>query len=120
MAIINRAEHGMGMEVRNKVGAPSAYGAAGYGIFEYGCGAKFFGIYQIRTRPRGKIVVKEKYYVPTNPQTPAQQAWRANLADAIAAWKALTPNEKSVYNERTKYKHISGINLFTREYLLSL
>lgn len=120
MAVINKAEHGMGMEIRGKQGAPSVYGTAGYGIFQYGGGAKFFGIYQVRTRYGKQVVVKEKYYNPTNPQTPTQQAWRAHLADAIVNWKALTPDEKNVYNERAKYKHISGINLFTREYLLSL
>lgn len=34
---------------------------------------------------------------PTNPQTPAQQANRAKFADGMAAWKALTDEEKEPY-----------------------
>lgn len=120
MAVINKAEHGMGMEIRGKQGAPSSYGTAGYGIFYYGSGAKFFGIYQVRTRYGKQVVVKTKYYFPINPKTPNQQICQTHFADAIAAWNALTPDEKNVYNEKTKYKHISGINLFIREHLLSL
>lgn len=119
MGVVEKGSHGMGLEVRGKVGAPSAYGTRGYGIFHYGSGSKFHGIYQMRTRFGKQVLVKEKYYVPTNPQTETQQANRQKLTDGVAAWQALTSPQKSVYNERAKYKKFSGYNLFLKEYLLS-
>lgn len=119
MVVVEVASHGVAIQTRGKIGAPSAYGSAGYGIFEYGAGADKFGIYQVRTKYGKQVVVKQKYYNPTNPQTVAQQAWRQIYADSIVAWQALTPAEKDVYNKRVKYKNLSGYNLFQKEYLLS-
>ena len=119
MVVIEKGSHGIGLDVRGKLGAPSAYGTAGYGIFEHGTGAKFFGIYQIRTRAGKQTPVKEEYYVPTNPQTIPQQANRQKITDGVIAWQALTDSQKDVYNERAKYKKLSGYNLFLKEYLLS-
>ena len=118
MGVINVAEYGLGVQIRKKITAPSAYGVKKYGAFHYGAGAKFHGIYQVRTR-YGKQVVKEEHYWPTNPQTEAQQAHRQKMTDAVAAWQVLTDNQKEVYNIRARYKKYSGYNLYLREYLLS-
>lgn len=119
MGVINKGGHGMGLAVRGKVGAPSAYGTAGYGIFKYGAGAKFMGIYKIVVINGKQTQIREDYYVPTNPQTESQQANRQKLTNGVTAWQALTSSAKSVYNERAKYKKLSGYNLFLKEYLLS-
>ena len=62
---------------------------------------------------------REPYYITRNPRTVLQQANRAKYAAAVAAWKALTPEEKMVYNERAKGLVMSGYNLFIREFMLS-
>lgn len=77
------------------------------------------GIYQMRMTKRGKRPIKMKFYTPTNPQTPAQQANRAKFAAAVAAWQALTSEEKSVYTERAKKRQMFGWGLFIREYYQS-
>lgn len=59
------------------------------------------------------------YYVPTNPRTPLQQAWRKVYADSIVAWRGLTTEQKKSYNKRAEHKGYSGYNLFQKEYLLS-
>ena len=43
--------------------------------------------------------VQEKYayFVPANPQTVDQQAWRAKFTAGIAAAKLLSPEEKAAY-----------------------
>ena len=119
MGVINVGEHGLGIQIRKKITASSAYGARKYGAFHYGAGAKFHGIYQVRTRFGKQVVVKEKHYVPTNPQTEPQQAWRGTFAAAVTSWQGLTPEQKDVYNEKARYKNYSGYNLYLREYLLS-
>jgi len=119
MAVIETASHGVAVQTRGKIGAPSAYGTAGYGCFEYGAGADIFGIYQVRSRFGKQVVVKQEYYNPTNPQSVPQQANRQKLTDAVAAWQGLTNNQKEIYNERARYKPFSGYNLYIREYILS-
>ena len=74
------------------------------------------GIYQMRMTKRGKVPVKMKFYGPTNPRTPAQEANRAKFAAAMVAWQALTPEEKGVYNKRAKKRSMFGWGLFIREY----
>lgn len=117
MAVINLAEYGLAGEIRGKIGANSAYGYDGYGGFKYGAGAKFFGIWQVRTRFDKRVQVKMKYYWPTNPQTEAQQAWRAIFSAGVSAWQALSEEAKDVYRDLSKYFNLTGFNLYMAEYL---
>ena len=50
---------------------------------------------------RRKCGTQERYpyFVPANPQTVAQQAWRAKFTAGIAAAKLLTPTEKAAYKK---------------------
>jgi len=74
------------------------------------------GIYQMRMTKRGKVPVKMKFYRPTNPRTPAQQANREKFTSAMVGWQSLTELEKSVYNTRAKKRQMFGWGLFIREY----
>lgn len=75
-----------------------------------------YGIWQMRMTRRGKVPLKMKFYRPTNPRSPAQQANRQKFANAMAAWQALTNQEKNAYNERAKKRQMFGWGLFIREY----
>lgn len=74
------------------------------------------GIYQMRMTKRGKVPVKMKFYTPTNPETPAQQANRTKFANAMSAWQSLSSGDKAVYNARAKKRQMFGWGLFIREY----
>jgi hypothetical protein len=79
--------------------------------------SKFNGIYQRRHRGKNIILVKEKIYRPTNPQTETQQAWRDVFANGVEAWQLLTTSEKSVYNKLAINYNMLGFNLFIRNWL---
>ena len=109
---------------------PGQYGIRIYGIEKYGEATTLHGIYRVRRKrhkfftagdkERGEqYIQKEKFHIPSNPQTEPQQANRQTFADAISSWQGLTPTQKQVYNERAKYKNLSGYNLYISEYLLS-
>lgn len=93
------------------------YGFRGYGKRDYGDIYFLSGIYQVRTRYNHKTQTREKYYIPHNPRSIFQQAWRSIFADAIVAWQGLTSEEKRVYNIKSYGKHKSGYNIFLGEYL---
>ena len=113
-----------------RFGKPRCYGRGMYAFSDYGADEivcfsdrdvpiEFSGIYR-RDNVTGKVKhYREPYYITKNPRTGPQQTWRGVFADAVAAWKALTPDEKNQYNIKAKGKHMSGYNLFLREYLLS-
>jgi len=119
MVVISAGETPIGDKIRKKLGSPSLYGTRGYGAHEYGAGADYFGIYQIRSEGGKQVIVKLPLYVPTNPQTEIQQANRQKITNGVIAWQSLTDEQKEVYNEKAKYKRYSGYNLYLREYLLS-
>jgi len=119
MAVINAGESPLGDQIRRTIRAPSQYGIRRYGAHSYGAGANYYGVYQVRTQSGKQVVVRQKFYVPTNPQTEEQQAWRQVFADAITGWQNLTSEQKEVYNAKVKYKPYSGYNLYIREYLQS-
>jgi hypothetical protein len=76
------------------------------------------GIFQVRRTWHGLQNVYEKYYVPYNPKTPEQQAWRGVFALAIESWQALTNEEKSVYNKLKYPTKMSGYNRFIHYYMI--
>lgn len=119
MAVIKGIKQGVGVKIRKKIVAPSAYGVRNYGGFHYGAGAKTHGIYRVRHRWGKVIQEKLPFYWPTNPQLPDQQANRQKMTDAVAAWQALTDEQQAVYNKNAIGKRMSGYNLFLREHLLS-
>lgn len=118
------------LQARGKSGPGAGLGFARFGHSKYGADNQSGGIYQKRVtgynqtgritgRPRKTYFVKMRNYRPTNPQTPLQQAHRAKMAAAVAAWTALTDVEKSSYNERGKRANKVGRNLFISEYIKS-
>lgn len=141
MVIVQKAEIPLGLTVKKAVGKRTLYGqllygVAGYGLEEvqlshhqygervygfskYGDDRSPFGIYQQRQGKKGTIFVRERFYIPTNPNSVDQQTWRAKYAAGIVAWQNLTSGQKAVYNTRAKRFKFSGYNLFLKEYLSS-
>lgn len=78
------------------------------------------GIYQRRHSKAGIFYVKEKFYKPTNPRTPQQQAGRIKFTAGVAAWKALSPQEKEHWLHSKRAKLMTGRNLFLRNFMLNL
>lgn len=78
-----------------------------------------YGIYQMRMTKRGKVPVRMKFYVPTNPRTVPQQANRTKFADAMQAWMALTPTAKEPYYRKAKKLQKRAHGLFIKEYFIN-
>ena len=87
------------------------------GLDQLGDSILLSGIYQEKTRWPGWPCSREKYYIPKNPRSGPQQANREKFSDAVAGWQMLTPEQKKTYNKRAIGKHMSGYNLFLREYM---
>jgi len=56
------------------------------------------------------------YVIPHDPKTPAQMNQRNKFTEANEAWKALSPEEKEIYNERAKNMKMYGYHLFVSEF----
>jgi len=98
----------IGFGVSGKIGKPTAPNPLGLN-----------GIYQMRMTRRGKIPLRMRFYKPTNPRSPAQQANRQKFADAMTSWGTLTDEQKATYNRRAKKRQMFGWGLFIREYYQS-
>ncbi len=131
----------LSLEVRKRLGKPRIYGRSMYGFSEYGLEDNFIfwteygasvygrnsyanisqltGIYQTRHSAGRQETVLMNYYSPANPRSESQQTNRGKMASAVSAWQALTTEEKQVYNQKAFGKHMSGYNVFLKEYLLS-
>lgn len=96
------------------------YGAGEYGDIFYGQTNNIWGLYQRRHSNGKQTISRLKFYTPTNPKTASQQSWRSNFTAGMTAWGNLTNEQKAVYNERAKAKHLHGVNLYLREYLKSV
>jgi len=119
MAIVNKAQLGLGVEIRGKLNVGSIHGLREYGLFDYGDDEDIAGIYQIRHSAGKAIQVKMPFYSPTNPQTEAQQAWRALFATGVSNWQSLSESAKNEWRGKAKYKPLTGFNLYLRTWLLA-
>lgn len=109
-------------ELSDEVLSPFFLGFQAYGKLgrpEWSDPLGVYGIYQRRMLKNGKGYIKMKFYTPTNPQTVPQQANRTKFADAMAAWMALTSEQKSAYTKRAKKRGKHPWGLFIREYYQS-
>ena len=104
------------------------FGFIRLGHSTFGAIAHVGGVYQKRVTgynntgrkahlPRKAYYVRMRYYRPTNPNTPAQQAGRSKFADAVAGWAALTAAEKEEYNKRAHKLSRRGRNLYISEFM---
>jgi hypothetical protein len=119
MVVVKRHGFPIGVRVKKKLGVPLEYGDRWYGKFQYGYFTPLWGIYQMRKRERGSIIVREKFYQPANQNQPAKVARQLIFAAAIAAWQGLTGEQKASYNLKAKGKHMFGYQVYLKEYLLS-
>ena len=118
MVVITGIKEGLGMKIKKKLTASSAYGNRRYGAFHYGAGAKTHGIYRVRHRWGKTVQEKLPFYVPDNPQSISQLAWREAFSEAVAGWQALTPEQQAVYNKKARYENYSGYNLYIKENII--
>ena len=74
------------------------------------------GDYVYRYYP-GIALQRVPYYTPTNPRTGKQQTWRKIFAEGIAAWHALSEEEKEEWRQKAKKKRMVGQHLFQSVWL---
>jgi hypothetical protein len=98
-------------------GYSNRYGGACWAFARFGEENLYAGIYQKRHRHGQTEYVREGFYWPFNPRTPAQQANRAKVAAGWIAYGALSQEQKAAYTERARGRPLSGGNLFMSEYL---
>ncbi|OGY41926.1 MAG: hypothetical protein A2Y67_03855 [Candidatus Buchananbacteria bacterium RBG_13_39_9] len=95
-----------------------------FGAYEFGAeneiGRDFDGVYQMRHGRDGRIAVKMRFQKSREEYpTVARVACWNKFAAGMAAWKALTIEQKMVYNEVGKRRKKYGSNLFMKQYMLS-
>jgi len=130
MAYVQRVDKLVSVMPRKKLGRPNGYGRNMFGysrygeedivlFTEWGMPVVLSGIYQRNYFVEPDLITRMPYYIPRNPRTVPQQAQRAKMTSAVAAWLLLTPEQKAEYNERAVGLHMSGYNLYLREYISS-
>lgn len=77
----------------------------------------YAGIFQRRKYGKKKMIVQEKFYWPSNPQTVPQQAWRAVFTAGVDAYHALSPVIKERYRLAGQKYKMTGYNNFLSDYL---
>ena len=95
------------------------FGFNEYGNSKYGEDNTRWGVYQKRSENGKSFYVRMPFMTPTNPKTATQQNWRQVFTDGVIAWQSLTNEQKQVYNKRASKLHMTGYNLFLKEYLNS-
>ncbi len=66
---------------------------------------------------RGKGSYVRVYVKPTNPNSERQQAKRARFKQAVAAWRALSPEQQQAFALRAKPLGRTGYHLFLSEFM---
>lgn len=117
MTIVTFPDSLMSIGARGSFAFGRGYGDCRYGKARYGSSVSYAGIYQKKKTLKGYRVSQMKFYRPTNPQTPTQQAWRAVFADAWVAYAGLTTDQKLIYSKKARKLRLSGPQLFLKQYL---
>lgn len=100
------------------------FGVAAFGYDAYGDSTQVLrdlcaGIYQQRKCKEGKITIRERFYVPTQTWSQIKEDSQNKFKAAVLAYQGLTTSQRLVYHRRAVGLHLSGYNLFIKEYMLS-
>lgn len=117
MAIMNGLEAAASMDLRGRLGPYDAWRAGLLTWAQVLEQNRWAGIFQHRHTRKGVRVSRNQYYTFVNPQTPAQTFRRTLFSAGVVLFQGLTPDGKATYNERAKRLHMTGFNLFMREWL---
>ena len=117
MALPKITERWFCLGLRGKYGPPCGVGDFWLGYSEVGNDDPMAGIWQKRRTAKGVKPCRMRFYHPVNPQTPAQQANRQKLANAIIAWNNLSFDEQVIWNKKKKPIKCSGYNRFISNYI---
>lgn len=79
----------------------------------------FLVIYREQPTPNGRILIREKYFVPTDTWSQAKQDNRDKFALAVAEWNNLTIEQQIYWNKLRYPNHMSGYNRFIRNFMLN-
>lgn len=117
MVRLSPEEKVMGLRVQGDLGYTSGAGLARCGYSRCGASKLFGGGYQLYHTRNGPEIMRTKYRRPTNPQTPAQQAWRAKMQLAWDGYNSLTTDEKKALSIEARKYRLSGPQLYVKRYL---
>jgi len=102
---------------RGRFGFSGGYGFASFGRCRYGSKSEYAGVFQRKVTLKGIKVSRMRFRWGANPQTVAQQSWRAVFTAGWEAYALLTPPEKVVLSKEGRKYRMSGPNLFMRRWL---
>lgn len=95
------------------------FGVATFGDSEFADILIFSGIYRSGIYKHKLRSYRNRFYIPSYTNTPAQATNRGKLRDAVVAWQALTSDQKNAYNQSAKRTHWSGYGFFLHESMSS-
>jgi hypothetical protein len=105
------------LRARGKFGEPNGFGLAWFGWTKFGTDQPLAGYYQKHWNRFGFCNAKLRHYWPKKHTSGPGFDWNNVFKDGMAAWMALTPEERGVYN-KAKYKSAqTGCNAFMKNYL---
>lgn len=107
------------LDTRGKFGKGGGFGRVALGYNHFGFYSWYSGIYQKLYYFGKPHISRKKFNWGSNPQTELQQAWRAVLASGWVEWATYTDEQKNEFKIRAVSLHMSGANLFMREWLIS-
>ena len=119
MTVVSPIQACRSVAIRHQIGWPNGYGEAVAGFTYFGEDNLFYGVYQIRKREKGYIIVKEKFYRPPVMRTDPQGVQRDKMKAAMLAWQALTEEEKKVWRSSASRQSKRGCCVFVSKHILS-
>lgn len=107
------------LDWRGKFGYAGGFGRISMGYNAFGFYSPYAGIVQRRHRHGKTFLSRSKFYRSLDPNTTAQQTWRAKLGPGWTAWRALSDAQKLPWNKQGKERKIGGGNAFMSYWLRS-
>lgn len=101
MAIIEKKDDIGNLEIRGKLGRPGLPDELGIA-----------GIYQMRPRKTGRIMVKMPFYAPTGSPGAGQLLQRQKMRELVAMWHTFTTDQKDYFNSSARTQRMTGFNWF--------
>lgn len=117
MAKLGALDKAYSLQIRGIIGRPNTLGNFWPGWSVLGDSDTLAGIYRKRPTKKGETFIKMKHYLPDNPRSDVQQAWRNYFAQIMSIWHAVDESERVRLRQMKYPRGMGGFNRYIRAYM---
>ena len=115
MTILTNIKEKPALSIRQTIGFPNQLADMQLGFSFFGDCNPYSGIYAKRKGKKRQLMIRERFYYPTQLHNESNDAARLKFGNAVREWQNMNEADKSPFRSRARKLKMTGFNLFIKK-----